>query len=359
MADWLTTGLEIAGIRLQVATSYAPWDRYVKAHFAPVLANGLPAAQTREADIVVRVEWQDQPWRAKAMRAEESDRFPDRLGGSIVRSEREGCWVQKLRGSQRLGLIASWEGGRLRIEGAYRRKALKERARAWLGGSETQRFFELTYPLIYYPLWFYLEATAGWHVLHASAVSRSSGAIIFAGLEGVGKTTLALALAGEGSTLLADNLIWYNEQQVMGVPEPIRLHDPSGPLLERVRLRPLPIGTTQKGFFALEGDSMGAARPRAVLLPVFGRVTDIEPLEAEACADRMLATSPLTGELGPYVPFAAWMSLVRPVPGLETVRRQRLVALLRGCRCGILRMRRGEGAATIRRVLDWAKERAG
>jgi len=341
-------------VRLEVTTNHAPWHRYLAAHFGPLVR---PTPSGAGADIIIRAAWEDQRWRERSMRAEQSERFPDRLGGSIVASADASCWVQKLKGSRRLRLTASWEGKRLRLDGTYRRKALKETLKTWQGDSGVQQLFELTYPLIYYPLWYYLEANEGRHVAHASAVARHDKATVFSGLEGIGKTTLALACVGAGATLMADNLIWYDDQRVVGVPEPIRLHDPTAPLVAKMALRPLGVGSAQKGFFRAAGPPIEPATPVAWLLPMFGARTEIVPLDPEICADRILATNPLTGELGPYVAFVSWMSLLKPIPQLETLRRQRLVELLRRCRCGLLRMKPDHGRDVISKVLAWADGR--
>jgi hypothetical protein len=53
----------------------------------------------------------------------------------------------------------------------------------------------------------FVAVMRGLEVLHASAVAAEGGAVAFSGPSGTGKTSLALALARRGATLLADDVL--------------------------------------------------------------------------------------------------------------------------------------------------------
>jgi hypothetical protein len=62
------------------------------------------------------------------------------------------------------------------------------------------------------------------HCLHASAVEKDGQVIVFAGLNGVGKSTLALELVKKyGYKLFADNYLLINEKMAYFSPDQVRL----------------------------------------------------------------------------------------------------------------------------------------
>ncbi|MCM8774254.1 MAG: hypothetical protein NC820_05930 [Candidatus Omnitrophica bacterium] len=76
-------------------------------------------------------------------------------------------------------------------------------------------FFEITYPLVYYPIFWYLEYFKDTHCLHASAIKIGEKGIVICGLEGMGKTTLSLELSQElNGQFISDNLIFYDKTNI-------------------------------------------------------------------------------------------------------------------------------------------------
>ena len=104
----------------------------------------------------------------------------------------------------------------LTVQAVYRPPGLRRRlswvVRSALGGGAYQRVMDgLLYYLVYFPLFWWLERTRGWHLLHGAAVELEGRGLIVAGLPGGGKSTLMLALlAQEGARLLSDNLLFYD-----------------------------------------------------------------------------------------------------------------------------------------------------
>src|SRR2546425_522584 len=61
------------------------------------------------------------------------------------------------------------------------------RHRSQIETMKGRRFSTLLYYLFYHPLLWWLSRGAGWHVLHAGAVSTPVGAVVLAGMPGCGK----------------------------------------------------------------------------------------------------------------------------------------------------------------------------
>ena len=79
---------------------------------------------------------------------------------------------------------------------------------------------------VYYPSWWWLEENEDFHPIHAAGVATDRGVILLAGASGVGKSTLATALATTGNAqLLGDSFVLHHGTQVRPVHEPILLDD--------------------------------------------------------------------------------------------------------------------------------------
>lgn len=77
---------------------------------------------------------------------------------------------------------------------------------------------------IHFPVFTRLQYQRGWRLLHSSAVVKDGEALVFCGLNGVGKSTLAVYLARErGYELMTDNFLLVGDGTVFGFPEVVRL----------------------------------------------------------------------------------------------------------------------------------------
>ncbi len=75
------------------------------------------------------------------------------------------------------------------------------------------------------PLLFLGLGRRGWHGLHAAAVLVDGEAVVLLGNSGAGKSTMSIRLAASGHSLVADDMVFVDEQTlcVVGLPEPPRL----------------------------------------------------------------------------------------------------------------------------------------
>jgi len=173
---------------------------------------------------------------------------------------------------------------------------------------------------------------AGQHVIHAASLLGSSGrgrrALLLSGVSGAGKTTTALALAGAGLQLMADDASFVrlaggrSEAEVWGLPLPCKVHRNTLamlPWLERLPRRP---AARSDGEFLIEvarvhPPSAPPAPPALILFldPRNAEEHRVQPMEKTAALSRLLrenvrAYEP-TAESVAGEAFAAMAALVR------------------------------------------------
>src|SRR5262245_57032937 len=74
---------------------------------------------------------------------------------------------------------------------------------------EQRKFFSLMRYLVHFPIAWHLERTRGWCLVHASAVTDGSRAILIAGPGGAGKTTTCVGLVSRaGMSVVTENLLF-------------------------------------------------------------------------------------------------------------------------------------------------------
>jgi hypothetical protein len=181
---------------------------------------------------------------------------------------------------------------------------------------EYKSYFSLMSYLVYYPLLWYLEQLRGWTAVHASALACRQGAVIIAGVGGVGKTTTCVALMQQaGMTLISENLVLTDGEHVYPCYEPVRL-DPGSLAILGDDLRGLtpmafPDGLKDKSLFHVDAGTRSAKFEAALLLlPTFSAQRYVRPLPAAVAARRIVAMNRLTLELDDFGWYAAAANLV-------------------------------------------------
>jgi hypothetical protein len=228
---------------------------------------------------------------------------------------------------------------------------------------ERQKFFDLLRHTVFFPIAWHLRRTRGWEMIHASAVSCDSGAVLIAGPGGAGKSTTCLALAAlAGMRFLAENLVFSDGQLVYPVFEPIRLTSESLALignateqLERLE----PVGERgHKAMFVLpmDPDSPGV-RPALLFLARFSRAGFVRPLAPAMARELIRATNTLTLELNDFQSYASALDLMWPP--LEVAHEEPLERLTATTPCYSLAIDRSAGVeSVVHHVLDCLEARA-
>ncbi len=85
----------------------------------------------------------------------------------------------------------------------------------------------------HFPIFWLLKQERGMQVVHAAAVSKDGKGLAFCGLNGMGKSTLAMSLVkNHGYKLVTDNFLLLNHEGFFGFPERVRLDSHSSQSLD-------------------------------------------------------------------------------------------------------------------------------
>ena len=337
----LETSIQIQGIKIRLTTNYQAYYDYFRLHFN----KALMAFGPDKPKIEISAEWKMDLWGKHSPRLEKNDLL-HAIGANTLIGEGRISAIRKVGKKRKLWLDYTLEKDRLILKAASHRKIIKDNMRyALLRQPQEPIFFELTYPLVYYPLFWYLETLKNTHILHASAVKMKNKCVFICGLDGIGKTTLALSLSKEpGCALFSDNLIFYDKDYVSPCYEPIRIHKADEKSLWEGRFRRINAFRTLKDFYEpLSFDPRLKERPDIAIIPFFGSGFSTRKIENAEFAQKALNINQLTAELGNYNEYACLLNLLVPQYDIWQERAKALQSLLGQARCFEITMRKEDG----------------
>jgi hypothetical protein len=224
MAEPLT--FQIAGVTGTLQSACEPFLGHAARHLLPLRAPVGPAAPVVEAIL----NWHDTPPPRDRHEVDPSLSRMERLDRDLYVEGGRVYWC-RIDDFRDLYLRAEWDGERLRVVGDYYFHLSRNRLRDWIkrtvaraGGTDhRKRFSTLLYYMVYYPAFWLCETLHATHPIHAAGVVSGSGALVLAGPSGVGKSTLAIALAAQGGQLLSETFLLHRGARVAAVREPILL----------------------------------------------------------------------------------------------------------------------------------------
>jgi len=239
-----------------------------------------------------------------------------------------------------LYLRVHWQDEQLTVEGDFYHRLAKDQRRDRakrllyrnrLPNLRSRRFTTLLYYLVYYPCWSWLELTQGLHPIHAAGVSTDTGVILLGGASGVGKSTLAVALASlPRARLLSDSFVLHNGSDVFAVREPILLDAWSRRWLgvQGDELQPIDWRyCLNRGGYQLPPHRLVAGgRARLLLLPRRSPGTYVKRISSEEAHQRLSAVDIIINDLRRYWVFAAIVEHLVP-RGLVVQRETQLAEL--------------------------------
>ena len=327
----------LAGATFSFETNAPDLAIYAKRHLAP-LGTGAVSAPAVTATLT----WHDgQPPTARP-----------RTDGAIERVDRDvytdGTTLHWFRVDdlRDLFLRCTWNDGRLTVHGDFHYRlgnsALSDRlrrVRRWSQRVEfrQRRFTTLLYYLVYYPCWWWLEQTRDLHPIHAAAVATDGGAIVLAGASGVGKSTLAVALAmSPGTRLLSDSFVLHNGDDVWAVREPILLdpwsRDWLGSAADQLRVIEGGFGLTRHGYHLPAPRTTEAGRVALLLFPRRAPESYVRRIPAAHAHWRLSAADLMINDLRRYWAFAAVLEQLQ-LSGLTARREAHLARLVADIPC--------------------------
>lgn len=282
--------------------------------------------------------WQDKP------RLGSSGMYA--LGANTLVGEQKLATQRKIGRKTKIWFEYFFTKDCFKLSAALKVKPLKDFMRyVVLGQQREPHFFDLTYPLVYYPAFWYLEYFKNIHPLHASALKNNGRCILICGLEGIGKTTLSLELSKDaGGQFFSDNLILHDDKHIYPCYEPIRIHKAEDISLWQGRFKKINDFRALKDFYEpVDFDSGLKGSPDIVLIPAFGKEFSCRQMARDECVNKILNINNLTAELGNYNEYAHLLSLMAADFNLAQERFNTLNALINKATCYELIMRKSDG----------------
>ncbi len=240
-----------------------------------------------------------------------------------------------------LYLRLRWQDDKLVVDGDFFHRLSKDRRRdrakrllyrRRVGLLRRRRFTTLLYYLVYYPCWWWLEQMRDRHPIHAAGVHHAAGGVILlAGASGVGKSTLAVALAtSPGASLLSDSFVLHNGIDVCAVREPVLLDAWSRRWLGQRGDELQPIDwrycLNRTGYHLPAHRLCARGRAGLLLFPRRAARPYVRRLSSEHAHQRMSAADLIINDLRRYWAFAAIVEQI--VPGRLMARRESQLAAL-------------------------------
>jgi len=324
----------LAGAPFRFRTAAADLAAYAQTHLAAVSS---PAVAQPSVDATLR--WHEgQPPRDRLAT------FPhlaemERVDRDLYVGADELYWfrVDDLRD---LFIHLVWRGGRLTVEGDFYHRLSKDQRRdrakrllyrGRIDALRRRRFTTLLYYLVYYPCWWWLEHTQDLHPIHAAGARTDNAVILLAGASGVGKSTLAVALATRpGARLLSDSFVLHSGADVFAVREPVLLDawsrrwlGPQGDELQTIDWR---YGLNRTGYLLPTKRLAAGGRAGLLLFPRRAPQTYVRRISSEQAHQHMSAADFIINDLRRYWAFAAIIEQM--VPGRLMTRRETQLAKL-------------------------------
>lgn len=166
---------------------------------------------------------------------------------------------------------------------------------------------------IHFPIFSFLQERLGWILLHASAVARDDKALVFCGLNKVGKSTLAMYLCQDlGYKFMTDNFLLADSQYIYGFPEVLRVTPES---MERLKLQPT-YDHKIYGKYHISLDSKDVclkARPKVCFLITKGERLELNKLDSDLAWRTVKGIHAFLGEF-PESSYLALMPFLKQGP---------------------------------------------
>ena len=334
--------LKINGVKIKVTTSYSKYHDYLCSYFNKVIVD---SKDSQDQDIEIIADWKKDFLGNNPLGISIKE-GANAIGANTFISAGGISAIKKIGRKKKVKLDFKLKESKLTLWATSRSKAIKDKLRydifRW---PQEPYFFELTFVLIYYPLFWYLEYFKNTHILHASAVKIKDKCILICGLEGIGKTTLSLSLAKEENAILfSDNLVFYDKNNIAACYEPIRIHKSDEKSLWEGRFEKINKFRTLKDFYEpVTFNSDLNSHPDIAFIPLFGKEFQTKEVLPGQFVNKILNINQLTAELGNYNEYASLLSLLNPDFKIWDSRHDALLSLLGRTCCYEISMHKPDG----------------
>jgi hypothetical protein len=246
-----------------------------------------------------------------------------------------------------------WEEGVLLIDAYYRPESRLARAAGRFNPYLPRVYVILVYYLVYFPLVYSLYLKNKWHLFHAGAVEKKGSGWVLAGLPGSGKSTFTLSLLSQqGTSLLSDNLLMFDESQVYACPEPLHLGRDSIKVIEksvlnRLENRKRKFSHDRNDFCIEENKRAWSVAPNNLVFLGLAERGKHRTLTNEMALERLVGYDRMAKEVNAYEQFAASLDLlvseIKTKPaGRVADKNNKMAALLSRMNCWDLWIKKDE-----------------
>lgn len=296
--------ISFLNVNICLKTNNKPYYLFLKEYFAPLICQ---SQANKKEELFFDICWEHKWWEQRV--SEEILSSSVRVGTNTYISDKKTATVFK----EKQKIFFSWqeEKGRISGKAIIRHRFGKDRFFYLLIGSRFKEYFyQLTLQAFYYPLFYYFHRKRNMLALHASAIKYKKKGVLFCGLDGVGKTSLALSLVkNEKASLLSDNLVLIGDGKVYSCYEQIRLHTNQTYFLDK----DLSFGksNTDKGFYLLPKEKLTQeGQIKLVFFLESALSNGVFPISLEDAGRRAICLSRLSGELQKYPAFCSFYKLI-------------------------------------------------
>jgi len=335
-----TLNIKIADTNVKITTNFKKYYDYLSVYFKSI-TNGSADSASVEVEFI----WLDDTLSKQIERIKNENKMVA-IGSNTLISDHRVVTIRKLERKWKVLFDGTMNKDKFILKAYFQRKPTKDFFRYGpLSKPQDEFYFMLTYHLVYYPLFWFLETFKTIYSLHASALSYQNKGLIICGLEGVGKTSLALKfLQEEGSKFLSDNLVFFNNRQVYPCFELVRMHTSDQDLGLTKGFKKINQFNILKDFYSPTFDILGEGIPADILIfPEFSSDFFVKEMSVEESVNRALALSYLPAELNEYVVYRNLYNLMKDSSPSGEFLYKTLNELLRDCRCYRIGMPKGDG----------------
>ena len=210
---------------------------------------------------------------------------------------------------------------------------------------EGERKYQMLLRCFFYPIFFNFYLKRQLIPLHAGAVSSGERAIIFCGLDGVGKTCASLFLLSfPNAKFISDNLILAGQNRIYPCYEQIRIHSENRNLLNDKFVSRISAKGCKDFLMPTENPSSQGVVPSTVIFLEFANQTRLLPISPVESVQRALFLNNVAGELYGYQRMFALANLIPFVSKKETIAPHKILSdLFAETQCYRFQMQRSQG----------------
>jgi hypothetical protein len=335
--------ISIGGLNVNISTDNQKYFDYLNAHFHNVILHGEGKDYQIRVEILLKKDlFGNNPPNLKDTCIADLEK----IGTSTLLKDHGLVKLEKVRNKKFL-FEYHFEDQKLTVNVIWHHRPLKDFFQGLFKGKDDMVLANLTYYFVYYPVFWFLEKFKGLHPLHAGAVTLKGKTLVFAGLEGMGKTSLCLEIFREpDSDLISDNVVFYDNSNIYPCYQPIKVRPGQEKLIPEGKLRKIK-SYKLKTFFEFENNKgLAPYKPDIFLFPRFGKKSYCNEVDKDEFLQIINNTNFLVCEMENYIHYTRLFNLISGVSYSDQPRYEALKKLVDSCRCYYLGIKRGEKIST-------------